>query len=594
MNIFMTQDSESAPQSNSEDSPSGPVVSRAELLSRSRELTSAPGVYLMKDDSDRVLYVGKAKHLKNRVSSYFQKKKHDSVRTEWLVHTVHHFEVIITETESEAFILENTLIKKYKPKFNVRLKDDKAYPYIRIQLKDAFPRLEWTRKVRKDGAQYFGPFPSAGSARQVLHLLNETFRLRDCSENTFRHRSRPCLLAQMDKCSAPCVNPMKDQPEVYSETLQKAIDVLEGKGDELIQSLEIQMNQASEAMEYEKAAEFRDQIQNIQMVTEVQSVLEAGMDRHRDVLGISRRETHAHATLLIVRSGKLLSVRHFDFYNIDPQGSSSELIEDFLSQYYFDSQNPDDHPFGIGGPVAPQEILLPDLPKDVDVYERALGIRLIQADGDRDDQLLRAAQANADHAMEAKAKRTTGHGMGAVEEVMKKLHLSRIPQRIECYDISNISGEDAVASRVVFVDGNPQKDLYRRYKIKTVEGSNDFAMMKEVLERRFLRVEDDYPELVVVDGGKGQLSQAVAILDELNIADVEVVGLAKARTEKNFQKKEVKSSQERVFIPNRVNPVVLRENTKAFRLLTHLRDEAHRFAIQYHRSVRDRKRIKKS
>jgi len=560
---------------------------RSLLLEQAREANTTPGIYIMRDLEGIVLYVGKAKSLKNRLLSYFQSPVHEIPRIEMLVSRIERFEVILTETEAEALILEATLIKKYKPKFNIRLKDDKAYPYLKLQVAARAPRLEWTRRVLRDGARYFGPFPSAWSARQVMGLLNETFRLRDCSDNTFRHRSRPCILYQMGKCSGPCVGLVGDQE--YQESVQEVIAVLEGKSDQLVQNLRKGMDDAAGSEEFELAALYRDQIKNLELITQTQGVLEAGKERDRDVVGIARRGVESHSTLLRIRGGRLVAVQHYQLQNADPSMLLSQLLSDFLSQYYLELRAMEQK----AEAEFPAEVLLPELPEDHELLEKTLGLGIRCAELAIDTQLLNVAKINAEYALEQNQKRTTGHGLQALEEVQDKLHLPRLPSRIECYDISNIQGQDAVASRVVFIDGAPDKNLYRRYKIRTVEGANDFAMMKEVLGRRFSRARlgEELPDLVVVDGGKGQLSQAVAIMDELSVQGVGVVGLAKARVESDFKATEVKSSFERIFIPNRKNPVSLLPHTHAYKLLTHVRDEAHRFAVTYHRVLRSKRTL---
>jgi excinuclease ABC subunit C len=569
-------------------------VNRSQLLAVAREASTAPGVYLMKDEQGGVLYVGKAKNLRNRLCTYFQALVHEIPRVEMLVSRAHHFDVILTETESEALILEATLIKRHKPKFNIRLKDDKAYPYLKIQLNDAFPRIEWARRTHQDGARYFGPFPSATAAREVMQLLNETFKLRDCSDNTFRHRTRPCILYQIGKCTAPCVSHI--DPGAYRDAIGEVMRVLEGKGNRLIQELRKGMEDAAGREEFEQAALYRDQLRSLELVTTTQVVDEAGSDRNRDVVGIARSESGAHGVLLQVRGGLMVAVRHYHLQNFDASLPDSEILFDFLAQYYVGQRQAEDGSNAEASPYfavsAPKEVLLPQPPNDPDLLERTLSVGVRVAETEADRQLLGVASANAQYALEQSAKRAIGHGVQALEEVQDKLHLLRFPHRIECYDISNIQGEDAVASRVVFIDGATDKNLYRRYKIRTGEGANDFAMMREVLERRFGNAEDSLPDLVVVDGGKGQLAQAVAIFDELGVQGVGVVGLAKARVERDFKAKEVKSSQERIFIPNRKNPVVLLPHTAAYKLLTHVRDEAHRFAINYHRTLRSKRSLK--
>ncbi len=587
-------------------------MNRPGLLEQAKAASSGPGVYLMKDPTGVILYVGKAKSLKNRLTSYFQALVHPIPRIDMLVNRIEKFDVILTETESEALILECTLIKKNRPKFNIRLKDDKAYPYLKIQVGEEFPRIEWTRRVMKDGARYFGPFPSAWSARQVMQLLNETFQLRDCSDNAFRHRSRPCILYQMGKCTAPCV--AKISKDAYAASIGEAIRVLEGKGDHLLNQLKSAMEEAAEQDEFEIAAEYRDQLRNLELVTSTQVADEAGSDRDRDVVALARHELNAHGVLLQIRGGRMIAVRHYHLQNTDPSQPDSELLFDFLAQYYLAADAAavaeaagDTVPaiqsgfapggaagFGSSGPamVRPREVLLGSAPDDPELLERTLSVTVRTAETANEKQLVNVAATNARYSLEQQQKRSGGHGVEALEEVMDKLQLAKFPRRIECYDISNTQGEESVASRVVFVDGAPDKNLYRRYKIKTVIGSNDFAMMKEVLGRRFSNQEEDLPDLVVVDGGKGQLSQATAIFDELSVQGVGLVGLAKARTESDFQATEVKSSMERIFIPGRKNPIPLLPHTGAYKLLTHVRDEAHRFAITYHRLLRSKRSLK--
>lgn len=436
-----------------------------------------------------------------------------------------------------------------------------------------------------------------------MNLLNETFKLRDCSDNTFRHRSRPCILYQMDKCTGPCVRLIDES--AYRDDIQRVVEVLEGKTEQLVGQLRKGMEDAAEREEYEEAAGYRDQIKNLELVTQTQGAVQAGSQVDRDVAGIARATgegratTDAHGTILRIRGGRIVAVQHYHLQNTDPSLPDATVLSEFVSQYYAS--------LGLGaapesaesepGESAPQQVLVPVAPDDPEWIERTFGIAVRLPEGEEgstqrqvDEQLLNVARANAQYALEQGAKKSEGHGIAALEEIQEKLHLPKLPERIECYDISNTQGEEAVASRVVFVDGAPDKNLYRRYKIKTVIGSNDFAMMREVLDRRFSH-DESMPDLVVVDGGKGQLSQAVAIMDELQVQGVAVVGLAKARTESDFKSTEVKSSFERIFIPNRKNPVPLLPHTGAYKLLTHVRDEAHRFAITYHRQLRSKKSL---
>jgi excinuclease ABC subunit C len=571
-----------------EDTPKK-CAKRAALHDQAKQLITGPGVYLMKHASGEVLYVGKAKSLKARVSSYFQPIVHEHPRTDLMLQGVDVFEVILTETEDEALVLECTLIKRYKPKFNIRLKDDKHYPYIKIATDVDFPRLEWTRKVISDGARYFGPFPSSASARIVLRLLNEQFRLRDCSDNTFSHRSRACILFQMDQCSAPCVQTVsRDQ---YQKLISHAIDVLEGRSNELIRDLTLEMNAASDEERFEDAARIRDQIQCVQIVSQTQSVSQEDQALDRDVFAFERKDALAHGVVLQVRRGKLLSVKHYQLFNAEMALNDASIMHDFLAQHFL-LGGEDQRMVRATSVLLREYAMTNDEVQDFESLQRSLGIQILYPVKDAEKQLVSVAHTNAKYALEQGGTKEGAHGFSALDEVQSKLGLDRIPRRIECYDISNTQGEDSVASRVVFIDGAPEKTLYRRYKIKTVVGADDFKSMREVMERRFsqmgLRAGDEKPDLVIVDGGKGQLAQAEAILSELNVQGVNLVGLAKARTESNFRATEVESSMERIFIPNRVNPVKLLPHTKAYKLLTHCRDEAHRFALAYHRSLRDK------
>lgn len=554
------------------------------LLEQAKELATTSGVYLMKGAGGQILYVGKAKSLRARVSSYFQPIVHEHPRTEMMLGEVVEFEVIHTGTENEALVLECTLIKRYKPRFNIRLKDDKHYPYLSVPVNDEFPRIEWTRRVNQENARYFGPFPSSFAARIVMRLLTEAFQLRDCDDNTFLHRSRACILHQMGKCSAPCVG--KVDKDGYRAQLDRAVAVLEGKSKGFIRELKKEMKRAAGDERYEDAARLRDQIQAVEIVSQTQSVVDADQRLDQDVFACAEKEGVAHGVVLQVRGGKLLSVKHYDVQNFDGTQTREQILYDFLAQHVLLMDEGNDL-------VHAREFLMRELPMDAELLERTLSIRIVQPATPVQKQLVSVAETNARFAVENAKRDSAGHGITALEEIRDKLGLKTLPRRIECYDVSNTQGEESVASRAVFMDGAPEKALYRRYKIKTVKGANDFASMREIFDRRFSKMDQDpgneKPDLVVVDGGKGQLAQAKAIFDELGITGVDLVGLAKARTESDFQSREVRSSQERVFIPNRVNPVPLYPHTQAYKLLTHVRDEAHRFAITFHRKLRDRK-----
>ncbi len=559
---------------------------RTELLEKAKNLATSPGIYLMKAGS-QIIYVGKAKSLRSRVTSYFQPITHEHPRTELMLQSVENFEIIHTETENEALVLECTFIKRHKPKFNVRLKDDKHYPYLVISTKDPFPRIGWTRKVVNDRSRYFGPFPSGFAARTVMRLLTETLRLRDCSDNTFSHRSRACILHQMDLCTAPCVG--KISQEDYQSLIDEAIAVLQGKSNKIIKQLKLDMKLAATEERYEDAARIRDEIQSVEIVSQTQSVFDPDKRADVDVFAFEKNEATAHGVVLQVRGGRLIIVKHYALHNFDSTLSDEAIAYDLLTQHVLLMEEKSEV-------LHAKEILLKTLPLDHQLLESALKIKIKIPRTDLQKQLVNVAHTNAKFALEGAKKEHSGHGITALEEVQSKLGLEKLPRRIECYDISNFQGDESVASRVVFIDGAPDKNLYRKYKIKTVKGANDFASMREIFDRRFSKMDldtgNEKPDLVVVDGGKGQLSQAKAIFDELGIQGVDLVGLAKARTEQNFQSAVVESSQERIFIPGRVNPIPLYPNSRAYKLLTHIRDEAHRFAITFHRSRRDKKSLK--
>jgi excinuclease ABC subunit C len=582
---------------NNQELPSSVIQKRQRLLEQAKEASQGPGVYLMKNSDGLILYVGKAKNLKNRLSSYFQKIPHETPRTHLMLMGVEYFEVLLTETESEALILECTLIKKHKPRFNVRLKDDKTYPYIKIGVDHPYPKLQWVRRVLKDQARYYGPFPSGYLARVMMEYLSKRYLLRDCSDNTFNHRSRPCMLYQIEQCSAPCVGLVTKTQ--YQEQLEQVQAVLEGKDIKISGEFEELMKAAAEEEDYEQAAFYRDQLLSLKSLSATQVMDEAGSQRSRDVVGFASGELSTQMVLIQVRKGRVVSMKHFSF--ISQEQDRFELWS-ALSQYYSELKKDVDET--DSALLMPEEVLIQNewvhatdedlrggLQEEMDCFERSFNVSVKVAESPFEKQLLSVAATNALYALEQSLKKDEGHGMEALVEIQKQLHLAKLPLRIECYDNSNLQGEDAVASRVVFVEGAPDKSLYRRYKVRTVEGANDFATMREILGRRFGKSDDPFPDLVVVDGGKGQLSQALAIFEELGIKDVALVGLAKARTESDFQAKEVKSSFERIFIPGRMNPIPLKPHMKSYQLLTHIRDEAHRFAITYHRKIRDKRSL---
>jgi excinuclease ABC subunit C len=549
-----------------------------ELEEKLDALPAQPGVYLMRDKAAKVIYVGKAKNVRARVRAYFRGGEGRS-QIQFLMNRVGDIETLVTANEKEALILENNLIKQYKPRYNIRLKDDKSYLSIKINVRHAWPRITATRKIVKDGSRYFGPYSSAFAARETLDVIEKHFLLRNCTEYNFKNRARPCLQYQIKRCLGPCVLPV-DANE-YQENLREAILFIEGKRQELIDELRQRMQEKAEALEFEAAAKMRDQLQAVEKTVEKQRMVSHwGADQ--DIFGLYREGGFIEVQVLFVRQGKLTGNQAYSLEDLEFSGE--EILESLLTQFY------------QGERFVPDEILLPVEIEDRDAREEYLAERrgkkvsiLCPQRGDK-RQLVEMAAENARqsyaerHDQEKERERM-------LLELKDRLRLKHYPQRIECYDISNIHGAHAVGSMVTFINGEPDKRFYRHYRIRTVAaeaGGDDFAMMYEILKRRFKRGLDEggLPDLVVVDGGKGQLGMALAALSELRVGDVDVAALAKMRVERAPRSAEIQRSEERVFLPGQSNPVVLKRNSNALFLLQRVRDEAHRFAITYHKKVR--------
>lgn len=552
-----------------------------DLRESAKSLPTQSGVYLMKNETDKILYVGKAKNLKNRVRTYF----HESLehrKTVALVRSVHHFDYILTKTEVEAFLLEASLIKKHKPKYNIRLKDDKAYPYIQFSWADEFPRLYLARKVRKDGSIYFGPYTMGGAVFTTIRFLNRTFKIRDCTDHFFKTRKRPCLTHQIGRCPAPCVKLItKDD---YRNEIEGALLFLKGQNKKVVKQLSEKMMIMADDEKFEVAARLRDSVKAIKSILEKQAVINDMTDEDQDVVGYHGDARGTVIQTLHIRQGRVLGTRpHFlaELNTLETVDDPREWMVSFLNQYYDEN-------------IIPDEVILPfDLGSDLThlmqavLKERSGRNTVIRvATHSKAHALVDMAHQNAKTQFEKWVSKSEEKKRG-LQEIQDKLGLKNWPARIECFDISNFQGTANVASQVVFEEGVPSPENYRRYKMKTVLGQNDFASMYEVLSRRFKHTEYDDPQLIVVDGGKGQLGQAVKILEEIGRSDIPVVGLAKARTESDFQSKDVKSTEERFFIPGRSNPVTFKNNSEAHHILVGLRDEAHRFAIQFHRKLRE-------
>jgi excinuclease ABC subunit C len=554
-----------------------------ELKEIVKEAPEAPGVYLMKNRVGKVLYIGKAKNIRSRVRSYFTQSKDLSSKTRMLVAYIEDLEFLTTKTELEALLLEASLIKKHKPKFNIRLKDDKSYPYLKVSLAHPFPRLYLSRNVKQDGADYFGPFSSAFAIRETIKFLNQTFLIRDCADAVMNNRKRPCMTHQIGRCKAPCVGLVSKSE--YGSDIKNAMQFLKGKNKKLLIDLERQMKEAAKEEYFEQAGRLRDSAKALKHILEKQNVVATDEDLDQDVVGFYGNENGLTIECLHLRKGVLLGHQHhhFPLVNImDSEEDIREAISSFVIQYYQEN-------------LIPDELLLPiEMGRDLNQLIEKL---MTERKGNKvvarhpvdlkGKDLLRLAFQNAEESFKSQMRKRDERFKG-LEEIQKKLGLKRLPLRIECYDISHFQGEATVASQVVFENGLPAKEHYRRYKIRTVSGVDDFKSMKEVLERRLGHEEYDAPDLIVIDGGKGQLKMATEALKEFGREDIPVCGLAKARTVANFSGQEVDSSQERVFLPGRENPITFYSNSVALHILTGIRDEAHRFAITFHRKLRDK------
>ncbi|MCD6585065.1 MAG: excinuclease ABC subunit UvrC [Desulfobacteraceae bacterium] len=541
-------------------------------------VSSGPGVYLMKDTNGKVIYVGKAAHLKKRLASYFVRKSHPDLKTGILVKKIFSFDTIVTASEKEALILESTLIKSYKPRYNVILKDDKRYPSFRIAVKSDYPSLQIVRKMKNDDAVYFGPFASAGALRHTLKLINKTFKLRKCISEAVKPRSRPCLNYQMGLCHAPCCYHVDKQ--MYHKMVNEVRMFLNGQIHELVKSLKDEMIAAARAEEFEKAATLRDKIFALEKTVEKQIAVTTDFV-DRDVIGLTGNDMYTVVVVLFIRKGFLQGVRHFVFK--DTISSDHEILDSFIKQYYRDTT------------YIPKEILLPIKLSDASVYKEWLsGIKeskvsiLVPKKGNK-VRLITMACDNAQSHLNKMVDELSAQA-DLLSKLQHKLRLRGLPLRIECFDNSGMMGKNLVAGMVVYVDGKPDKKHYRRYTIQSVNIQDDYACMKEVLERRFKKnnKNTELPELLIVDGGKGQLNIAINVLEKLNLKNAfDVIGIAK----KDIQKKE---PQDKIYKPGRVNPVNFGKDVEILYFLQRIRDEAHRYAISFHRQKRSKTALRSS
>ncbi|HEY4844054.1 MAG TPA: excinuclease ABC subunit UvrC [Candidatus Dormibacteraeota bacterium] len=555
-----------------------PLTERPDYLrERLKALPETPGVYLMRDIQARVIYVGKALSLRNRVPNYFQASSVLPEHIAAMVARVYEFEVITTATEKEALVLEQSMIKRHRPRFNIRLRDDKNYLYIKLPLNEDFPRITLVRRPANDGARYWGPYTHAIALRTTLKTVRRVIPYRSCKDSEFA-LGRPCFYYHLNLCSAPCAGFINR--EDYHEQLNQVASFLDGRSDHVAKRLKQQMKEAADKLEYEAAARYRDRLDAMERMAERQKVLAMGR-YDQDLFGLARADGQGSVRVFSVREGRLSGSENFDLVGLDKDQSNADILNAFVSQYYANATH------------IPKEVFVPEALPDRDLIEQwlterrgsAVAIHVPQRGKQR--ELLEQAAANAAETMrqmriklDYDAERTAS----LLNDLQARLSLPTLPVRIECYDISNIQGKYPVGSMVVFEEGRPKPAHYRHFRIKTVQGANDFAMLQEVLRRRFsrhARSEEGTPEepsfsrlpdLVLIDGGKGQLSAAREVIESMGLAAVATYGLAK--------------EQEELFRPGESEPIRLPLDSEALFLVQRIRDEAHRFAITFHRVVR--------
>ncbi len=548
-----------------------------------RNAPRSTGVYLMKDRDGHVIYVGKAKDLRSRVRSYFGGTD-TRFMIPFLISRIADIEFIITETEKESLILENNLIKEHRPRYNVFLRDDKTYFNIRIDLKQPFPRYQLIRRTKPDGAKYFGPYPSGSAAKETLRFLQPIFPLRTCRDQEMKSRKRPCLEYEIGRCLAPCVGLV--DADGYHRLVKDSISFLEGRERRLLDDLRKRMDAAAEELDFEEAAVLRDRIAAIEQTIEKQRIMSASA-REQDVFGLYQEGGMTQICALFVRQGKLIGKKIFSLIRLE--SDPHEILSSLLKQYY------------DGGAYLPAEVFIPCGIEDAEITVEWLSDRkgkqvsLTVPRRGQNRALLDIAGKNAEDAFRTGRLSLHDDHEKAAEILFEKLKLKNIPRRIECFDISNIGGQNAVGSMVTFVDGNPWKKGYRRFRIKTIEGADDYGMLYEMLNRRYA-AKEDLPDLIVVDGGKGQLGVLLSVLRDLAVEGVDAAGLAKADQQerkivpslKRTGNKAIHKAQDRVYLPRKKEPVYLEKWPAALFLLQRIRDEAHRFAVSYHHKLKEK------
>lgn len=555
-----------------------------------KKLPFLPGVYIMHDEQDAIIYVGKAISLKNRVRQYFQKSRNLGIKKEQMVEQIARFEYIVTDSELEALVLESNLIKEHCPKYNTMLKDDKNYPFIKVTAGEAFPRIMTARSMKKDKSKYFGPYTSAGAVKDVIELTRKLYHLRTCNRNLPRDigKERPCLYYHIKQCDAPCQGYITEA--AYQKQVEELLDFLNGNHKKILTQLEEKMYEASEKMEFEDAAQYRDLIQSVKKIGERQKITDhPGEDK--DIIAAAMEDADAVVQVFFVRDGKLIGRDHF-YMKSAPGENRKGILSSFLKQFY------------AGTPFIPKEIMLQEEVEDMELIAKWLEsrkgkkVRISVPKKGTKEKLVEMAYHNAKLVLrqdKERIKREEGRTIGAVKEIEALLGLSGI-QRMEAYDISNISGFQSVGSMVVYEKGKPKRSDYRKFKIKSVQGPNDYASMEEVLTRRFVhgmdereerkqqQLEDEFgsftrfPDLILMDGGKGQVNIALEVLEKLQLT-IPVCGMVK----------DDKHRTRGLYYNNQEIPIS--RDSEGFKLITRVQDEAHRFAIEYHRSLRSKGQV---
>ncbi len=547
------------------------------LESKIKNLPNNPGVYQFKNDKGKVIYVGKAIKLKNRVKSYFI-GANQSAKTAALISKTHDLELIVTDNEVEALVLENNLIKELKPRYNVNLKDDKSFPFIKVT-NEPYPRIYPTRRLLRDGSKYFGPYTSAGSMKSALRMINQLFRIRSCKlnitqESIDKKKFKICLDYHIKKCDGPCEGLISEKE--YGDMVGEVIKVLKGKTDDLIEDLNTKMKLLVDKLEFEKAAEIRDKLEQLKIISSKQKIVSDDFE-DRDIIALAYEAKDSACSVFNVRNGKLVGKKQLRLA-IEEGEELANIYSAAIKFYYTDFAD------------IPKEIVLEVEPTDADILSEWLSqkgerkVKLAIPQRGNLKSLVKMCSENAILQLkEIQIQRMKNEGQNpySVAALQRDLRLSHLPKKIECFDISNLQGTDTVASLVVFEDGKPKKSLYRKFIIKDVSGPDDFLSMQEVIRRRYLKVvngEDKLPDLIMVDGGKGQLSSAIEILNELQLKNYNIIGLAKRLEE--------------VFLPGQSEPASIPKTSSGLKLLQKIRDEAHRFAITFHRDRRSKRTIK--